>query len=232
LTVLNIGEFELVFITDPGSHTVRCLTWEFDKSAGDFVYRLRTVAGLPMQAGFVDGDMKEAKFNSPMGVAGFVSQRKDISTQLPLPNQYEVYLYVADLNNHALRLVLLPVTVNEDALAADPRSKRSLQIAPSMVASVAGATPTTSGSGNNDSAASGQPAQFLLPSDVAVEVQAGSSHAVYVVDSGNHSIRRVEADAPTAQRLAQVVNVGTYKGTGSTYITWGSARRPDWVRPG
>ena len=110
LTVLNIGEFELVFITDPGSHTVRCLTWEFDKSAGDFVYRLRTVAGLPMQAGFVDGDMKEAKFNSPMGVAGFVSQRKDISTQLPLPNQYEVYLYVADLNNHALRLVLLPVT--------------------------------------------------------------------------------------------------------------------------
>jgi alpha-tubulin suppressor-like RCC1 family protein len=236
ISVINVGEFELIFISDPGSQTVRCLTREFDATEGKFLDRLRTVAGLPMQAGFFDGDVKEAKFNSPAGLSGFVYQRKDSVTRAPLADKYEVHLYVADVNNHAIRLVMLPVSITEDNLASDPRGRRVLQMMPGVVMSVAGATPLRPGDGSNDSAGKGEPAGFLLPTDVAAKMQSELGYVIYVADSGNHSIRIVEASAPEPTRVLQSVNIGKYKGTSSTYITWsspsGPVPRPAWVQPG
>ncbi len=219
LSVVQVGEFDLTFVADSGSNTVRYVWSEFDVASASFFKNVRTLSGLPMQTGLVNGPARETKLNAPSGVSAFVSPTA-------LPNQFEVYVYIADANNHGVRLAILPVTIVDVVGQTDPRAQRKLRFDPSVTLSPLGSVDGVSGEADGV----GNAASFFLPTDVVVRPETGGlSHAVYVVDSGNQSIRRVEVNPPASNPLTSSVVLQK----GSSVVSWvsGSAQ-PVWIRPG
>jgi sugar lactone lactonase YvrE len=70
-----------LYVADTGNHCIRKINMKTGY--------VSTVAGLPQQAGYVNGTGEVAKFNSPCGLA---IDNEDV-------------LYVGDSNNHAIRRV-------------------------------------------------------------------------------------------------------------------------------
>jgi hypothetical protein len=138
LAVVQVGEFDLTFVADSGSNTVRYVWQEFDVASASFFKNVRTLSGLPMQTGLVNGPAKETKLNAPSGVGAFVSPTA-------LPDQFEVYVYIADANNHVVRLAILPVTIVDVVGQTDPRAQRRLRFDPSVTISPLGSVGGISG---------------------------------------------------------------------------------------
>ena len=88
-----------LFISDTGNHVVRVINTITDE--------VTTLAGVPQNAGYVDGRSGIAQFNSPRGLYTHVN---DIA---------EPVLYVADRNNNKIRIVTLH---NNHVAISDPPS--------------------------------------------------------------------------------------------------------------
>ena len=131
-----------------------------------------TLAGSGNQ-GFTDGQGTAASFNGPIGVAVDSSGN----------------VYVADINNHLIRKI--------DSL---------------------GNVTTLAGSGTQDSDDGvGTSASFKFPRDVAVD----SSGNVYVADTGNHLIRRIDSTG----------NVTTLAGSGTSGSVDGEGTAASFNKP-
>ncbi|MCI0536643.1 MAG: chitobiase/beta-hexosaminidase C-terminal domain-containing protein, partial [Verrucomicrobiales bacterium] len=90
-SLLWIGGSTGLLVSDTGNHTLRRVY--FNQVVADYFpdlgYSVETYSGIPRQAGFVDGPLATAKFNSPVG----------------LSKDSEGGLFIADLGNHALRRI-------------------------------------------------------------------------------------------------------------------------------
>ena len=128
-----------LYVADTSNHVIRKV------APGGVV---TTLAGQPGVSGSADGVGSAARFNSPSGVA--------VSTVGTV--------YVADTYNHTVRAIAPDGTVT-------------------TVAGLAGNTGSTDGTGSA--------ARFLYPYGVAVD----TTGTIYVADTFNHTIRRIQSGA-------------------------------------
>jgi sugar lactone lactonase YvrE len=202
-----------VYVADSGNSVVRKVT-----PAG----QVTTLAGLPGQAGKTDGDGSNARFDTPYGIAVDANGT----------------LYVADTFNHAIRRVTgagsvatvagsLGVSGNMDGAGGGARFSGPsaicidatgnmfvtdsgthtvrMLVGGSLVYTIAG---TAAQDGTTDGG--GASAQFNAPAGVA----ATSANVVYVADTLNSTIRRLERSAfnpsiPPSNTNARLINIST-----------------------
>lgn len=155
-----------VYVADSENHRIR-------KIDGKGV--ATTIAGTG-QAGYMDGDVLTARFQSPRGIAFSRTQR---------------LLYVADTRNHRIRIVDLQGKVK--TLAGDGTA------------------------GSRDGAAT--QAQFREPQGLSLDETMG---VLYVADTGNHTIRRVDLASG---------EVKIYAGDGSAGFVEGDASKARFSAP-
>jgi RHS repeat-associated protein len=190
-----VGADDSLYIADAGNNRIRAVRLQPDLS-GNPQWVVSTVAGNGT-AGFADGPAATAQFKNPQGVsvdAGGV-------------------VYVADTLNHRIRKIALDGTVSTIAgngtagftngtgtqarfnsprgLAVDPQG--NIYVADTGNAAVrlinsAGQVSTVAGDGSIGS--TDLPPRFDSPAGVAVH---GSIVYVYLVDKGNHRIRRLDS---------------------------------------
>jgi len=164
-----------MFVADTGNHTIRAIT-----PAGV----VTTIAGMSGMAGGTNGTGGGARFNSPAGLALDAAGN----------------LYVADLNNNAIRKMTtnrmvttfaigldrpygVTVDRSNNVYVADWGSSTIRKITPN------GTVTTFAGSIGNPGSAdgTGSNARFQNPTSLAVD----SAGNLYVADQGNCTIRRV-----------------------------------------
>jgi len=143
----------VLYVADSGNHTIRKVT-----PTG----LVTTLAGSAGLAGTNDNTGNAARFNHPAGVA--------------VANVYgSNSLYVADQNNHTIRMVTLVGSVGTGGVVTAAGVVTTLAGNPGWVGSIDG---------------TGSVARFNSPAGVAVNHEG----TVYVADSGNHTIRTVTPD--------------------------------------
>lgn len=213
--VVNDGKY--LYVTDSGSNS---MLRKVSMTSG----YTRTIAGVPSMA-HDDGIGTEARFNVPMGVALGGS-----------------HLYIADSENHEIRVVDLSssqvttlagsysqtgaadgvgsaATFDTPAGAAVDRAGRTLyvsdrgnheirklDIASGQVSTLAG-SPT---SGFVDGI--GSAASFETPADIVLDPTEAS---LYVADSGNHAIRKVDVMTGAVSTVAGSGTAGSADGVGT-----------------
>jgi sugar lactone lactonase YvrE len=216
ITVDSAGN---LYLADSSNHTIRKVT-----PAGV----VTTLAGLAGAMGSTDGTGSAARFFFPSGVAvdsaGIV--------------------YVADANNHTVRKITpagvvttlaglagVPGSVDGAGSGArfqDPRgvtvdSAGNLYLADSLNHTVRKVTPlgvvtTLAGlagvPGSNDGAGSG--ARFSFPDGITVD----SVGNLYLVDTNNHTIRKVSQDGVVTTLAGLAFTFGSADGTGSAARFW------------
>ena len=184
-----------LYVADRDNHTVR--TIELSPSANT----VTTLAGRATFTGFTNGTGSDARFDSPAGMSYY-----------PGPDTF-AFVYVADVNNNAIRRVAVDGTVVTIAggiwgyqEGASPRFRfpRGVAVDPSAAAAYiadtdnhvirymtyAGVTslvagqPTVAGSANGDALTT---ASFNSPRAVAFRYP-----YIYVADTGNHLVRRID----------------------------------------
>jgi hypothetical protein len=148
-----------LYVADTSNHVIRKV------APGGIV---TTLAGQPGVSGSVDGVGSAARFNSPSGVA--------VSTVGTV--------YVADTYNHTIRAIAPDGTVT-------------------TVAGLAGNTGSTDGTSSA--------ARFLYPYGVAVD----STGTIYVADTFNHTIRRIQSGAIVTTYAGVASQRGTADGLGA-----------------
>ncbi len=170
---LTIDTSGILYVADTNNHTIRMVV----PSTG----AVTTLAGLAGNAGSNDGTGSAARFNYPAGVA--VDRVGE--------------LYVADTENHTLRLVApVGLVANPSYLPGDP-----------MVSTIAGLAGYSGGADGTGSAA-----RFDSPSSVAVD----SSGNLYVADTDNFTIRKVVPSTGAVSTLAGLAGTsGSTDGLGS-----------------
>lgn len=146
-------DLEMLYIADSGNHRIRLMYLANNK--------VITIAGLP-SPGFVDQSTISSQFNNPQSLAVYRS-----------PNG-ERLLYVADTDNHAIRVI---------HLQSDETG---------YVKTIAGGT-----KGFKDGTKLS--ARFYYPSDIVVD---GIGQYMYVTDHFNHAIRRIELESGMVTTLA------------------------------
>ncbi|XP_047130370.1 NHL repeat-containing protein 2 isoform X1 [Hydra vulgaris] len=134
---------ELLYIADSGNHRIRILYLSNN--------RVDTVAGLP-SPGFVDQSTVSSQFNNPQSVA------------IIRTDDFKRRLYVADTDNHAIRVIHLETDFSGE------------------VKTLAGGTRGFKDGYKLD-------ARFYHPTDIVVD---GTAEYMYVADHFNHAIRRIE----------------------------------------
>ena len=148
-----------VYVADTGNHTIRTIT-----PTGV----VATLAGLAQTSGSSDGLGSMARFQYPIG--------------LTLDNQNNGWLYVADTDNHTIRLVSPAGTVG-------------------TVVGLAGSSGSTDGLGSA--------ARLFYPTGIAVN---GSGNIIYVADTSNDTIRNGQLPAAPQiliQPQSQIASPGT-----------------------
>jgi sugar lactone lactonase YvrE len=182
------------YVTDTSNHTIRKITPSGVVS---------TLAGLSGSSGSKDGTGSDARFNSPQGVA--VDSAGNV--------------YVADTFNNSIRKVTpegavstlaglagsfgsadgpgstarfyYPIGIAVDSTAniyvGDTNNNLIRKITPAGIVSTLAGSAASSGSVDG----TGNAARFYSPRGVAVD----SAGNVYVVDNGNHTIRKISPDA-------------------------------------
>jgi len=148
-------ELSLLYIADSGNHRIRVLYIANNK--------VETVAGLPI-AGFVDSAVETSQFNNPQSVA---VHRNDNGQRL---------LYVADTDNHAIRVIYLDSDNSGD------------------VKTVAGGKAKGFKDGRHTEAA------FNFPTEIVID---GVGRYMYVADLYNHAIRRIEISSGIVMTLSE-----------------------------
>jgi len=204
----------VVYVADNGANTMRKITADGT---------VTTFAGVASQGGSTDGAGSVARFNGPTGLAIDAAGN----------------LYVADSGNHTVRKITagglvttlaglagnsgsvdgsaavarfnIPQAVAVDSsgnlFVADAGNHTVRKIAPdgtvSTLAGLAGS------SGSNEG--TGSAARFNVPIGVAVD----SSHAIYVSDSGNQTVRKVTPDGVVTTVAGLAGNAGSTDASGS-----------------
>jgi hypothetical protein len=188
-----------LFVTDTGGNTIR----EIDLGTG----AVTTLAGTPGVFGTVDGVGAAAQFDSPSGVATdgagnlFVTSQGDETVRKVVIATGEVITFAgtpgvfggADGIGTAATFSV-PVGIVSDGAGnlyvADSNSDtiRKVVIATAEVSTIAG---TAGGFGNADGV--GAAAQFSVPSDVDLDGMGN----LYVADSGNHVMRKIDLATAT-----------------------------------
>lgn len=217
-----------VYLIDRGNHIIR----RFDRDANE----ITTIAGLPGRAGFEDGTLDEARFDSPFGIWVDTEER---------------FAYVTDTGNNAIRRLDLQSgevsTIlggpgqedsNQDGVLATARLIAPRAIigravngeAPDLFVTethshtvrlidLEGQTMTTlAGGGMRDAEREddidgvGVAALFDSPSGLALDTDAT---ALYIADQGHHVIRRMDLSNAEVTTVAGDVNEpDAFDGTG------------------
>ena len=202
-----------IFVADSSNSTIRKIT------TGGVV---TTFAGLPLQVGSADGAGTAARFFYPFGVA----------------TDSAGYVYVADTNNHTIRIITPAGGVSTLAGtahvfgSADGTGSAALFNLPNGVATdaagnvyvadsgnstirkinTAGVVNTLAGlagsSGSVDGA--GSDARFLNPNNVSADTTGN----LYVADTFNHSIRKITPAGTVSTLAGLAVIFGSADGTG------------------
>ncbi len=204
-----------VFVADTANHTLRRIT------TGGVV---TTFAGAPGIAGSTDATGSAARFNSPRGLAADSAGN----------------LYVADSANHVIRRVSpsgvvttlagsagasgfadgtgsaarfnTPQAVAVDAagnvFVADTANHTIRRITPAGVVTTLAGSAGASGSTN----ATGSAARFNAPRGIAIDAQG----VLFVADTGNHTLRRIEATGAVTTVAGTATASGTTNGEGAT----------------
>ena len=148
-----------VYVADAGNHVIRCV-----KPNG----RVLTIAGVPGEAGYRDGDGDQALFSSPSGVAVYYGKRLN--------------LFVADTDNHRVRRIVLHN-------GTDGKSARVSCFAGRCGNGTISYTATQSRAPPQAGLADGWPsvARFDTPQGIDV----ASDGTVYVADTNNHLVRAI-----------------------------------------
>ena len=213
-----------VYVADTLNHTLRKVT-----TSGV----VTTLAGSPGTAGSADGTGSAARFQGPQGLAIDAGSN----------------LYVADTNNHTIRKMVPSTGVvttvaglagnsgSADGLGslgrfdypsgvaidgagnlfvADTENHTVRRILPSgLVSTLAGLAGASGGADGTGSAA-----RFDSPSDLAVD----SSGSLYVADTDNFTIRKVDATTGAVSTLAGLAGTsGSADGVGSAVRFFGPA---------
>lgn len=203
-----------LFVTDTFNHVIRRIT-----PAG----AVTTIAGMAQMPGNADGNLRSARFNTPVGIALDGAGN----------------LYVADTGNHTIRKITpagvvttlagtagsagavdgigpaarfnLPFGVASDAMGnlyvGDSGNYTIRKITPAGAVSTLAGSPGNGGNANG----SGGDARFYAPTDVLVDAVA----AVYVVDSGNNAIRRISPAGEVATVAGPAAVAGSTDGSGA-----------------
>jgi sugar lactone lactonase YvrE len=192
-----------IYVADSGNHTVRRV--ELTPAV------VTTFAGEAMASGFVNATGDLARFNNPSGVAIY-----------PGPPGFG-FAYVADTNNHAIRRVGMDGVVTtlsggtfgyQEGASARFRSPRGVamqfsaqgvyvadtgnhvirHVTAAGVASLVAGQPFSAGSDNGDAFSL---ARFNSPQALALH-----ANVLYVADTGNRKIRRIDLDTDVVTTLA------------------------------
>jgi sugar lactone lactonase YvrE len=217
-----------VYVADSGNNGIRKITTESITTTTSLV---TTVAGS--NAGFADG--ANGQFNSPQGISITGSN-----------------IYVADTGNNRIRLITPGVTTtvsqaivttlagstsgfaNGQGTAAQFTESSGIAVDSAGIIYVADAgnnrirkidtssnVTTLAGSGTPGSAnGQGTAAQFYQPFGVAVD----SAGIVYVADSGNHRIRKIDRSSNVTTLAGSTVGCNNGPGTAAQFnYPWGVA---------
>ncbi len=214
-----------LYVADAHNHTIRKIS-----PAGV----VTTLAGSAGNAGNANGTGGSARFNQPCGIA--VDGGGNV--------------YAADAFNHTIRKVTpagvvttlagspgiagsangaggsarfnepcgIAIDAGGNLYVADRLNHTIRKVTPAGVVTTLAGSP--GGAGNENGTGSG--ARFYYPRGVAVD---GSGH-VYVVEHGNHAIRRVSPAGVVTTLAGNVADAGNTDGVGSTarfYSPWGIA---------
>ena len=147
-------ELEMLYIADSGNHRIRLM---YLANA-----RVVTIAGLPA-AGFVDQTTISSQFNNPQSIA------------LHRTGDGERILYIADTDNHAIRVIHLRTDDTGD------------------VKTLAGGVKGFKDGVKLD-------AQFYHPAEIVID---GVGKYMYIADHFNHAIRRLELETGQVTTLSQ-----------------------------
>lgn len=193
LSGLAVGPDDAIYVSDAGNHCVRVVRAQ----PGATTYTVATLAG-DGTAGYADGPANSARFNNPQGIA--VDERGVV--------------YVADTDNHRIRRIApdgtvttiagdgVPGFVNGPGTQARFNSPRGVAVDVAGNVYVAdtgnaavrrintnGEVSTLAGDGSIGATDSPN-ARFDGVTGVAVD---GEQVYVYLADTGNHRIRRLDA---------------------------------------
>lgn len=180
---IAVGLDNDVYVADTGNHCIRLLRKNKDAVVGN----VSTVIGKCGQAGFADGDESVAMFSSPTGI-DYYSEYDEIG-------QAVAVLIVADTNNHKIRRIYK----NGDHFIAETLSgTRNIETETNERK-----TPQYGYSdGNRDEA------RFSYPQDVAVTPEG----IVYVADTLNYAIRRVDKYGNTTTVAGHIIKASNVPG--------------------
>ncbi len=174
-----------IYVADNVAHTIRRITpRNFD---------VTTLAGSAGQPGFVNSTTTNSnyndatRFNAPGAIAVSpvnISNLDVVTVEGPTTNA--TTLFVADTGNNVIRKVALSWYLDRDPLTNIQTRTRLSRIEVTTVAGLAGASGSTDGAGLD--------ARFNAPAGIVVD----DAGAVYVADTGNHTIRKIVFSAGTA----------------------------------
>ncbi len=210
-----------LFVADTGNHTVRAI--DLDTSA------VVNLAGLANESGSLNDVGSLARFNAPLGLAGY-----------PGPNDASTFSYVSDQGNQTIRRVFADGGVefvagssygfaNGTGAAAQFRNPEGLALRFSDLAlfvadrdnhcirhvTYGGAVTLYAGQAAAFGSANGDrltTASFKTPRAVALNT-AGT--ALYVADTGNYLVRRIDLTSGQVTTLAGSGSFGTQDGNGT-----------------
>ena len=214
-----------VYVADTSNHAIRKIT---------LLGGISTLAGGLGEPGSFNGSGIAARFSSPRGVAVL---KTAVSTPVTIPAGT---VYVADTGNHVIRRISpdgavmtlvgavgsvgtangsgstarfsspggLVVRSDGSAFVADTGSHTIRQISTAGLVTTFAGTAGASGSDN----ATGTAARFSSPQGVALD----SSGNVYVADTGNHLIRKIDNTGAVTTLAGSSGNSGSTDGAGAT----------------
>jgi sugar lactone lactonase YvrE len=165
VTVDSVGN---VYVADTYNQTIRAIS-----PAGV----VTTLAGLPNNSGFIDGTGTAARFSFPSGIVADSAGN----------------LYVADTSNHNIRKVTTSGVVTTFAGG----------YAGSLSTGAVGITGSSNGNGAS--------ARFNYPDGLARD----TSGNLYVADSYNHAIRKIDTSANVTTLAGSVGSIGSTDANGT-----------------
>ena len=214
-----------VYMIDQGNHVIR----RFDRDTQELV----TLAGLPGRAGFADGVLDEARFDSPRAI---------------WVDPEEQFAYITDTDNSALRQLdldsgevstLLGGPAAEDATSQDGSLETAQLILPFGLVGVAvdGAKPrlyvtevdtntvrlvdleseqvtTVAGGGVRTGSINGMGLNAIFSDPVGLAIDQ-DANLLYVADQGHHLIRQIDLEDTSVTTLAGTLDEpDAFDGTG------------------